>query len=405
MDNTDTESKGLVGDKMENALFQLSDDWGNVKYHDELVVYGTGRIGRRVLPSLMKEFTIPFLIDTKDKGKKLFGLDVLAPEEVVERVKKNGLKILITTMKGAYNSISDSLKKQGLKENVDYCIFERFAQEWNLRWQNKCVLAKIDTVITTRCTLKCKNCNIFISHVTEPQDISFNSLKDNFDVLFDSVDYIYEYTLLGGEPFVHEDIAEILKYLEETYGNRIGRINIITNGTVVPNKDVLILLNKYNVSVHISDYTGTVPYSGKLDEVRRVLSKNEIEYYVIPNNTWKDIVYPNLNYISNDPHNHMILCGHSTHSVGNGRLYWCDPAYAADCFMGFPSEEDDYLDLKINKQENSKYDASINIFNYFLGNINARGYMSLCSRCAGIGSDNDRIIKAGEQVSKFEQGL
>ena len=93
----------------------------------------------------------------------------------------------------------------------------------------------------------------------------------------------------------------------------------------------------------------------------------------------------------------MRICGHSTHSVGDGKLYWCDPAYAAEKFMGYESKKDDFLDLKRNKANNSKYDASLNIMKYFLGNVNENGYMSLCEKCAGIGEDNDRIVRAGEQ--------
>lgn len=385
---------------MENdELFCLSEDWGEIKYHDEIVVYGTGRIGRRVLPALRKDFEIPFLVDQKDAGSQVLGVDVVDIENGLDIVKSAPKKIVVATMKGAYYEIAKNLTDRGLIENVDFCIFERFAEEWNLRWQNKCVLAKIDTIITSRCTLNCRNCNIFVSCTEQKADIPLEELRTNIDTFFKSVDFVYEYTLLGGEPFCHKQIAEILKYMGRTYGDRIGKINLISNGTVKPYKDTLEVMKEFGISVHISDYTGAVPYQEKLAETCRFYEENEIEHYVIQNNLWKDIVYPELTYTSENPREHMRVCGHSTHSVDDGKLYWCDVAYAAEKFMGFASKEDDYLDLKTNKESNTKYDASINIMKYFLGEVNGNGYMSLCEKCAGIGSDNNRLVKAGEQRS------
>ena len=131
---------------------------------------------------------------------------------------------------------------------------------------------------------------MFVSYTSEQADIQIERLKYNFDVFFDNVDYVYEYTLLGGEPLVHKNIADITSYLGDKYEEKIGQINLISNGTI------------------------------------------------IPNNVWKDVVFPNEGYLSDCPKEHMQLCGHSTHSVADGKLYWCDPAFAAECFWGCKCE-------------------------------------------------------------------
>lgn len=167
-----------------DEIFKLSEDWGNIKYGSKIIVMGTGRIGRRVLPVLFSEFEIPYLIDKNCRGEIISGINVLGIEEGVQKAKDQRYKIIVTTMRGVYEEISSILKKYGLSEDTDYCLFERFAQEWNLRWQNKCVFAKIDTVITSRCSLNCRNCNIFISHIRDPKDIEYKELIRNFDILF-----------------------------------------------------------------------------------------------------------------------------------------------------------------------------------------------------------------------------
>lgn len=120
---------------------------------------------------------------------------------------------------------------------------------------------------------------------------------------------------------------------------------------------------------------------------------------MIPNNTWKDVKYPGEEFTAEKPREHMLLCGHSTHSVGNGKLYWCDPAFAAECFTGFKAMEDDSLDLIKNRENNSKHQATLNILKYMLGDVNERGYMSICEKCAGVGKDNSVIVTAGLQMN------
>ena len=382
-----------------DVFLKLSEDWGELLNEGSIVPYGIGRIGRRVIPTLLKEFKIPFLIDKRKDSEEMLGLHVLDITEAASLIKKHNLKIVVTTVRSSYDEISKELILCGFKEYQDFCMFERFAEEWNLRWRNKCVLSKIDTVITSKCTLKCRDCNLFIGYAKQHADMELWDLQRNFDTFFDSVDFVYEYTLLGGEPFMHGQLEQILSYLMKNYGNRIGKVNLISNGTVVPCDKVLELMRRYKMTVHISDYTQSVKYEKKLAGVIEAFLKKGIEYYVIPNNTWKDVKYPCKEYTAENPREHMLLCGHSTHSVGNGKLYWCDPAFAAECFTGFKAREDDSLDLVKNKENNSKYQATLNILKYMLGDVNERGYMSICEKCAGVGRDNSAIVIAGLQMN------
>lgn len=381
---------------MENN-FCLSDDWENLMSEGILIPYGVGRIGSRVILTLKEQFNIPFLLDSKIDHDEKYGLKVYNIEDVKQYILDKKCKIVVTTVHAAYLEICENLNRLGLRENEDFCLFERFTIEWNLRWKNKCVLSKIDSVITTKCTLRCLNCNMFIGYMMEHEDLLLEDLKKNFDVFFDSVDYVYEYTLLGGEPFLHADLKEILCYLSKQYGNRVGKINLISNGTVIPSDEILNIMKQNNMMITVSNYTHIVPYEEKMQAVIKKLEEHEIEYYIIPNNTWKDVLFPRCEYHAKDVRNHMILCGHSTHSMNDGKLYWCDPAFSAERFLKFKSQKNDSLDLESNKKNNTKYQASLNIMKYLLGDVNEKGYMSFCERCAGVGCDNTNIVIAGQQ--------
>ena len=123
-----------------DEIFCLSNDWKEIVDSAELIPFGMGRIGRRVISSLMNEFDIPFLIDNREKQDIILGLKVLTLENARDYLKTHNCKIVVTTVYGAYQEIKKQLEGMGFVENVDFCVFERFVVEWNLRWKNKCVL-------------------------------------------------------------------------------------------------------------------------------------------------------------------------------------------------------------------------------------------------------------------------
>ena len=129
-------------------VFRLTEDWGDVKPQGELVLYGMGRIGRRVFPTLSKDFRISVVIDKDTKEKYIENIKILQLPDAMKALQGKNVKIVVTTVLAAYKEIAKELKSNGLQEYKDFCHFERFAGEWNLRWQNRCVLSKIDTVIT-----------------------------------------------------------------------------------------------------------------------------------------------------------------------------------------------------------------------------------------------------------------
>ena len=116
----------------------------------------------------------------------------------------------------------------------------------------------LDLVLTTRCTLKCKNCNNLMPHYKEAVSFSIKELNRDLDFLLSAVDLIYEVRILGGEPFLHPGWTALLsRCLTEP---KITTIRVITNGTVglsAEDKDFLTNLSpsqKRRILFYISDY-------------------------------------------------------------------------------------------------------------------------------------------------------
>ena len=152
-------------------------------------------------------------------------------------------------------------------EKVHWEEFERLAPKQQYRFRrlhqeirqlllpDNCNLAinALDIVLTERCNLKCKYCEVLVQHFTDPRHIPIKQLMNETDAVFSKVDFVRDIHVLGGEPFVYPHIAEYMSYLKQ-YRGKIGSLYVITNGTIVPKDAVLDVISECDAFVMISDY-------------------------------------------------------------------------------------------------------------------------------------------------------
>lgn len=169
---------------------------------------------------LMKDFEIPFIIDNDSNkaGESYNGIPIITLEEARDKIEN--YKIVISSTYGVYKTIAEILEKLGLKENENYCILDVFVAEWY--WYNKkdVHLMEVHTTITEKCTFNCKNCNMFMPYFQEPKHIARKEIINDIDDFFKIVDKVIAFKLLGGEPFLHSQLDEILEYICDNYDDR-----------------------------------------------------------------------------------------------------------------------------------------------------------------------------------------
>lgn len=372
---------------------KLDNSWANIT---EIIPFGYGRIGRRVMKKLNEMFTIPFIIDNNFENLvNDYGIEIISLKKARERIQ--GKKIVVTTTDLFYNSIKAELNDIGLVENKDYCLFSYFVSEWCMQYKGELYVSKIDTIITSRCTLPCPHCGMYIHRCSNKKDYSLNELCDNFDLTFKTIDYIIEYSLFGGEPLIYKDLPKLISYLMDNYGNRIGRLVLITNGNVNPSNETYECLEKYDVMLSISDYTHRYDYNNVLKKFVEELKTRKIEYSFNRELIWKDLGYPDnpANYTKEDANRHFRDCGHSTFCINEGRLYFCDGMYGAEVNTGFKTDESDVVDIKKMLAEADLISIKKRIIEYIKGEINELGCPSFCRICRGVGEDNNYVIEVG----------
>ena len=199
---------------------------------------------------------------------------------------------------------------------------------------------------------------------------------------------------------MHKELKQILEFINIEYGQKIGQVVVITNGAVIPDKELLLLLKECNIMLSISSYLKSIDYSTKFKELIRVLNENQIMYYVNSDIEWKDHCYPHIRYKCDESNlrEHMKMCGYNVHSVNEGKLYYCEVAWGARKHTGFSDSEDDYIDLDGLRRKFDLTTSKLKIFENCMGNINEKGYMEFCRYCAGFGADNTRVIQEGPCV-------
>lgn len=148
---------------------------------------------------------------------------------------------------------------------------------------HKLTVRAVCFVITERCTLHCRLCAGFSSHYQVPPHGKLEDIENAIDAFFRIVDRVEDLSISGGEPLLHKDVYRVLRYLLP-YADRIDRVLLLTNGTIVPDESELRQIKELpglgeKLRFHISDYGPAL--SRKVHEVTDVLKKTGIDHRII----------------------------------------------------------------------------------------------------------------------------
>lgn len=377
---------------MQSDLGKLTEDWNSI---ESVVLYGAGIVGG-ICKTLFErvDLEIPFVIDrdVNKQGTLWRGVPIISYEEAKPKLKNQ--KIVVMAGHSAYGQITQFLNEQGLVEFKDFCNVGHFMSEW--LWSAKrmnCVF-HVDMTITTKCTLKCRHCNLFIPYHKEHMNFSFEEMKENIDLFFERIDFVTYFGLIGGETFLNPDLEKFIVYLGENYRNQIGRITVVTNGTVTPSESLLKAIKKYEMYLSISDYTKEVPYEDKMNQLVEKAEEYEIDYYRNPNIVWTDFGFPD-NPLKRTPvelEEHLKSCRPNWNALHGGKFYYCNVSWCAEQSGHFRLQPEDYIELRdVNPKDKDACRRIVEL---------SRGTSSFCKICGGCGKDNTNYVPTGVQMER-----
>ena len=170
---------------------------------DRICIFGFGKTALGNIDRFIDEFKVSVIIYNtvgKENGEMYRGVPIQTQEHAVLRDK-----IVILAAGKALQAIKVELNSIGKREYGDYCDMNTFISEYYLRFHGRLCLGKVSTSVTTRCTFRCKNCNMLMPYYKDPNDFSLEVLQQDADLLFSLVDDVTSFVVIGGEPFLYQN--------------------------------------------------------------------------------------------------------------------------------------------------------------------------------------------------------
>jgi MoaA/NifB/PqqE/SkfB family radical SAM enzyme len=399
--------------------FHISNLAHTLKTHDcSVSLYGASSFGVLAIYALTKiKIKIDFIIDDDPvkNGKFFCGIPVIKPEELFFKSDKdNYIFIASNFIEPIYRKIKsldikNTFTCDSLFENSDFQDLTEFNKAHNyqdftpliniaeakrkiLTHKNASIefmkkinnnqeslnIRMLDVVITEACTMKCINCSNLMPYYKKPKNDSVENILGSIDIVQKCVDLFYEVRILGGEPFLHKQIYQIINQIVK-YDN-IEKIAIFTNATIIPKNENLSCLKNKKVFLDITNYNGCdgdKQLSGNHDKLISILDEEKINYITHPPQVWTDSAKIEFRDLNKDDLKDMFskCCVNDILTILNGNLYRCPFSANAINLNAIPKKDFIYL-LDKNKSI-SEYKKELKNFYY------KKSFIDACNFCQG----------------------
>lgn len=226
---------------------------------------------------------ITSLVYAKDMKEQLarLGFDNFIPFENIARLSTD-LSEANEIIDEGYTDVFPEMKMNF--DNPLYQIRQNVLPEAISRLDNPTLVENMILSVTERCTLKCRDCANTMQYYAHPEDYPIEAIKRDIDLFFNAVDYVICFGIVGGEPLLYPHLTEVIEHLGK-YRNKVGEVQLITNGMIVPKSDLLSALKRHNMRVFISIYDN---FLSKIDKIKSVCNEHGLECLYGDKRAWID---------------------------------------------------------------------------------------------------------------------
>jgi len=181
-------------------------------------------------------------------------------------------------------------------------------------------IKSLDVVLTEKCTLKCHDCANLMQYYVKPVNCDHSVIVSSIRRFMSCVDHLFEFRLLGGEPFIDKQIGDIIDELLR-YEN-LSYIIIYTNGTLIPSAATLQALKNPRIQVQVTDYG---PLSRNIKSVLALFCQHAINYSVTTFDKWQDCgdIEPRNRSTKELEEVYDKCCAADIYTLLHGTLYPC----------------------------------------------------------------------------------
>lgn len=334
---------------------------------------------------------VEYFYDRKHAGEQFCGILVKNPEgiekdEMIINVLTRSFDSAVQTMQQlelskvytCINLIKEidirrlNLKKDEMEVAIDFLKnYSIYANGINSR---KFILPALEVFITEKCTLRCRDCSHLIPYYTNREHYNLKEIIESLENVLKVAAYIEDLIILGGEPLLYPDLINLLVWGDKT--SKIGKMTIISNGTIMPSNKLIEIMKATGTRIRISNYG---KHSIKLDEIRRVCEEKEISCFV-NSEEWIDMgKIENHNYTIAKLKEIFVDCPFaSSLLLLKGRVYRCAHIAHLHNLGKVSDEKKDYVDFTELKAE------QIEMKKTELEEYLHCEYLQTCTYCNGI---------------------
>lgn len=387
--------------KWENKGKELEQYGANVclafDAHNGIAVFGAGFIGSRIYRMIRPFNLFSVFIDNNIEKQR----DGFENEKVlsIEKAMEESFFIVISGTTQHMEEMAEQLVRYGLQEKKDFIMYDEFEARWFrvlLFYKYKKLYTNLAQIcVTERCTLKCKKC-AHACHLVDinSEDMPFEDAKKSADSFFKVFDFVGEFVLIGGEPFLYKRLNEIIAYIGEKYRSQIDLFTITTNGTIIPSLDTLNVCKQYGVTIRVSDYSDSLPkLKTQYDSFYKAIDNLEyIVWKTEKDSSWYDYGFFEVNINNSEQiQRNFDSCGVTCREINGDKYYYCVMAHTVSKNSKANLGENDYylIDTTTDKLELLEFECG----------YSEKGYLDMCARCRGKAATN-YLIPAAEQVER-----
>lgn len=406
-----------------------------------VIVYGAGKIGRRVRDALAWfGLTVDFFWDLRAEtiGTDLDGTPVRKPDfdGLPESERKDCVIIVTIFAENVAEQIRADMQSKGYARVISErgfitrllhgeCAARQTANQFQFNLEtchicpvvsdtrNRCdifddyvrhnfvhgldekqpievVVPSAGVLVSNKCTLTCVGCNHLRDHyvAADHKDISAAQILADLEKFVSAVDMVNKLVLVGGESMLHPEIETILEGVMAL--PKVGVLHVITNGTVIPkSKRVFDLLASPRVIVEISGYGSNIPvkFQRNVEKFIGKLRELGIHYRYSQTLQWFDFGgFEPRGYTQAELERVYDTCCFVSNDIFDGRLFKCSRSAYGTQIGKIPDYPEDYVDIRNNSVAEVRRQVAA-----FLEKKSA----SVCNHCNGAST---HVIEAGIQV-------
>lgn len=251
--------------------------------------------------------------------------------------------------------------------------------------------------VGTKCTLKCRDCCNLIPYLTQ-KSYEVNDIVANIEYITENMD-IEVLQIQGGEPFTHKDISKVIEIC--AMNSKIHKIEIASNGTVMPSEEAINIIRKYSnkVEIRFSKYKCTDVIRQNIENKLKTLYDIDVREYEFIYNTGE---WYKLREVDNKKEKQYDIINMTYRQCPDKSCWTLSENYFAGCgrmiaYLELKNENttgSNIIDLKKIKNEGKKF---IDEFQRF-----EEWYNTKASELCGYCKISDDLIPAAIQMSLEE---